>query len=116
VIAEGKFQNRRGAKRYVRTMMKSFPRPWYLTKWSARSDSRRSRNEALAADLGAETAIVATERRRAGDMRTGSRRIRRVGEVGAGTVAAAREVAAAGDMASGVGEHEGFRGEGVFCY
>jgi hypothetical protein len=65
-------------------MMKSFPRLWYLTKWWARSDSRRARNEALAADLGAETAIETTERRGAGRPRTGRWRLRSTGAFGGG--------------------------------
>jgi hypothetical protein len=86
-------------------MMKSLPRPWYLTKWSARSDSRRSRNEAAAGDLGAETAIEATARRGTVGPRNGRRtRPREEGAVEAEKVAAkdvARAAAAAaGDMAT----------------
>ena len=91
-------------------MMKSFPRPWYLTKWRARSDSRRSRNEAAAADLGVETAIEATARRGApGPPRSGSRTRARNGAVGAATAAAAaKEVAAAaGDIATRAGAGSG---------
>ena len=85
-------------------MMKSLPRPWYLTKWRARSDSRRSRNEAAAPDLGADTAIEATARRAAaGTPRSGRRTRPRDGAVGLGmateTAAKAVVVAAAGDMA-----------------
>lgn len=84
--------------------MKSLPSPWYLTKWSARSDSRRSRNEAAAGDLGADTAIEATARRGRGFPRNGRRR--RLPEEGAVEVVklAAKDVtlaaAAAGDMAT----------------
>lgn len=94
-------------------MMKSLPRPWYLTKWSARSDSRRSRNEA--ADLGADTAIEATARRgAAGDPRGGRRTRPRDGAVGLGvaTETAGKAVAAAaGDMAdrAGAGPRERVR-------
>lgn len=85
-----------------RTMMKSLPRPWYLTKWRARSDSRRSRNEAAAPDLGADTAIEAAARRgAAGTPRSGRRTRPRDGAVGLGmaTETTAKAVAAAGDMA-----------------
>jgi hypothetical protein len=66
--------------------MKSLPKPWYLTKWRARSDSRRSRNEVAAPDLGADTAIEATTRcGAAGAPRSGRRTRPRDGAVGLGT-------------------------------
>jgi hypothetical protein len=84
--------------------MKSLPRPWYLTKWRARSDSRRSRNEVAAPDLGADTAIEATARRGAAGTPPSGRRTRpRDGAVGLGTameIATKVVVAAAGDMAA----------------
>jgi hypothetical protein len=87
-----------------------------LTKWRARSDSRRSRNEA-AADLGVETAIEATARRGApGPPRTGRRTQPRDGAAREATVAAAAKeevaAAAAGDMATRAGG--GARGVGAF--
>jgi hypothetical protein len=86
-----------------------------LTKWRARSDSRRSRNEA-AADLGVETAIKATARRgEPGPQRTGRRTQPRDGAArGATVAAAAKEVAAAGDMATRAGRGaRGVRGDGA---
>jgi hypothetical protein len=63
--------------------MKSLPRPWYLTKWRARSDSRRSRNEEATPDLGVDTAKEATVRRgAAGTPRSGRRMRPRDGAVG----------------------------------
>jgi len=64
-------------------MMKSLPRPWYLTKW------RRSRDEAAGEDRGAETAET-TGRRGAGAERS-ERRMPRARE---GAVGSAKEVAA----------------------
>ena len=66
-------------------MMKSLPRPWYLTKW------RRSRDEAAGEDRGAETAETTT-RRRAGAARSG-RQMPRARE-GAVRSATEKEVAA----------------------
>lgn len=83
-----------------RTMMKSFPRPWYLTKWRARSDSRRSRNAAAAADLGVDTAIAATQRRAVGFPRSVRRRREGAGAgVAASFAAAAAMVAVAAAVA-----------------
>jgi hypothetical protein len=90
--------------------MKSLPRPWYLTKWRARSDSRRSRNEAAAPDLGADTAIEATARRGAAETPRSGRRTRpRNGVVrfGVATETPAKAVAAADDMAATAGAVRG---------